>query len=107
MKAILVIDVDDVSLYHADVYKNDDKGNGDLIMNYLPFKPMPQKKNTIIYQCKIDNEIPIEFLEKAANQGYNTCIDEILSQHVESVENALEITDEEADLCGVQFWHDD
>ena len=43
MKAILVIDVDDVEKYHADVYRDDDKGNGYLEMSYIPFKPMPKK----------------------------------------------------------------
>jgi hypothetical protein len=71
MKAILVIDVDDVSLYHADVYKNDDKGNGDLIMNYLPFKPMPKKLT----------EADISWSERRGFRGgWNACLDEITGE---------------------------
>ena len=71
MKAVLVIDVDDVSRYHADVYKNDDKGNGDLVMNYLPFKPMPEKKECDMWRGLSRD---IEAL------GYNKCLDEIMGE---------------------------
>ena len=69
-KAILVIDVDDVNRYHADVYKNDDKGNGDLIVNYLPFKPMPKKKTTV------GNYYAWNMMA----QGWNDCLLEITGE---------------------------
>lgn len=107
MKAILVIDMPD-GCDKCPIAEMRWSVNGENICyRHCPLRPLPQKKNSIIHQGKINKEIPIEFLEKAANQGYNACIDEILSQRIESVENALEITDEEADCCGVQFWHDD
>lgn len=71
MKAILVIDVDDISRYHADVYKDDDKGNGDLIMNYCPFKPMPQYKYTV----EDDGLSPTDQI--LIQIGWNACLEEI------------------------------
>lgn len=74
-KAILVIDVDDVSRYHADVYKDDDKGNGDLIMNYLPFKLMPEKKYEVDLK---DGMSPTEQI--LIQSGWNGCLDELLGE---------------------------
>jgi len=75
MKAILVIDVDDVSCYHANVYKDDDKGNGELIMSYLPFKPMPEKRYEVDLK---DGMSPTEQI--LIQSGWNECIDEILGE---------------------------
>ena len=75
MKAILVIDVDDVSRYHAEVYKNDDDGIGELIMNYLPFKPMPEMKSVEL-ACKKEDEGN----DYGAGMivGWNDCINAII-----------------------------
>lgn len=43
-----------------------------------PLKLLPKKKNSIVYQGEINCDIPIDFLEKVLNQGFDTCIDEIL-----------------------------
>ena len=72
----------------------------------LVFKPMPEKKE-IVFVPRQSTKTDEYMKQNIIAIGYNLCIDEILSQCVESVENALEITDEEADCCGVQFWHDD
>ncbi len=75
MKAILVIDVDGINRFHAHVYKEDDDGNGELVMSYLPFKPMPQMKYSLEC-CDSDGnrwKEPSEY-----DIGYNMCIDEIL-----------------------------
>jgi hypothetical protein len=60
---------DDAWMYYEDI----DVGG-------IELRPLPQKKNAIIHQGEINKEIPIEFLEKVANQGYNACIDEILGE---------------------------
>jgi hypothetical protein len=52
------------------VYKNDDKGNGDLIVNYLPFKPMPKKKTTV------GNYYAWNMMA----QGWNDCLLEITGE---------------------------
>ena len=84
MKAILVIDVDDVSRYHADVYKNDDKGNGDLIMSYLPFKQTPHKKDaTEIAMSMMCEEVDSKICYWV--DGYNACIEELLGETDEDV----------------------
>ena len=66
MKAILVIDVDDISRYHADIYKEDDKGNGELVKPYCSLKPLPDRMGNI------DSDLP--FI-KGFRNGFNTCIE--------------------------------
>ena len=79
-KAILVIDLDDdISRYHADIYKEDDKGNGEIVKSYCPLKhPLKHASSDFyIYDTKylmdnLDREINllkgtkafIEFMEK-------------------------------------------
>ena len=69
MKAILVIDVDDVKKYHADVYRDDDKGNGYLETLYVPFKPMPEKRS--VYQT-VGLMTDVVNL---TNVGWNACLE--------------------------------
>lgn len=71
MKAILVIDLDgDISRYHANIYKEDDKGNGEIIKSYCPLKPLPKKFiPVVLHQCVED-----EYLYQ---KGWNDCLKEI------------------------------
>lgn len=71
MKAILVIDVDDIKRYHADIYKEDDKHNGECIANYVQFKPLPRKK-----QKRTAHEIK-GAVKNLIAIGYNRCLDDI------------------------------
>lgn len=73
MKAILVIDVDDISRYHADVYKEDDKGNGEIVKSDCPLKPLPQKKERELWEGRYTNY----YLYRC---GWNDCLDEILGE---------------------------
>ena len=52
---------------------------------WCPLKCLPKK-------------LPMKSKHMMWQHGWNDCIDEILGDC---------ITQEEADLCGVQFWHDD
>lgn len=63
-----------------------DKEDGDV----CPLRPLPKK---LIPEMVLGNK----FAEGCV-QGWNDCLDEILGDY---------ITQEEADLCGVQLWHDD
>lgn len=74
MLAILVVDVDDVAKYRADVYRYDDKGNGELEMSYIPFKPMPNKIST----KKITGDDQASLMERCYIYGWDDCIREIL-----------------------------
>ena len=66
MKAVLVIDVDDISRYHADVYKEDGKGNGLLVRSYCSLKPLPKRME--------HTESDMPFIQGFRN-GFNTCIE--------------------------------
>lgn len=85
MKAILVVDVDNINDYIVEVIK---KGN----KSFLPrmfykgeLKPMPQKKKSLsIDDTIIKDKFGVEtiYFEKAIKlaieKGWNECIDEIL-----------------------------
>lgn len=73
MKAILVIDVDDIERYHADIYRDDDKHNGECVAGYVPFAPLPNKK-------EIDNPDGYYDLSQLLNEGWNYCIDTITGE---------------------------
>lgn len=65
MKAILVIDIfEDVGKYHADIYREDEKGNGEMIASYLPMKPMP-------------HELQADWYTDGYKEGFNACLEEI------------------------------
>lgn len=79
MKAILVIEVDDINRFHADVYKEDDKGNGELIMSYRSLKHMPQKKD----KYSLRQRLPFNYdyrKECTYRDGWNDCLEEILGE---------------------------
>ena len=61
---------------------------------HCPLKPLPKKKKS--YMAELTQEDYDSLFPEA--KGYNACLDEILGDY---------ITQEEADLCGVQLWHDD
>ena len=70
MKAILVIDVDDdVNRFSADIYKEDEKGNGGLIKSYCPLKPIPNRIDWL------ENGYSAEWV--LFSTGWNACLEEI------------------------------
>jgi len=105
MKALLVIDVDDNvdldSVYIAyDLCSENSDGWSDVIdFGTCPLKPMPEK-----WEGKLKNNHPMSIIAEAMRDGWNMCLEEILG---ETNEQSNAPTDEEADCCGVQFWHDD
>ena len=61
-----------------------------------PLKPLP--KHIGFEETETETkEVPSGFYDETID-GWNWCLDEILGDY---------ITQEEADLCGVQLWHDD
>ena len=62
-------------------------------MDWCPLRLLPEKK-PIDYKDNIFGEV-----RNVTNIGYNQCLYDILLGDY--------ITQEEADCCGVQFWHDD
>ena len=75
MKAILVIDIfDDVNKYHADIYREDDKGNGEMIATYIPFKPMPKR---VLEVVQMQNGNIVNIQETSFANGWNACLEEI------------------------------
>ena len=46
----------------------------------VKIEPLPEKKDAMIQQGEINENIPLDFLKKVANQGYNACLDEILKE---------------------------
>ena len=59
-----------------------------------PLRPLPKKEH---YEIDCDG-LPTDIEYATYCDGRNKVIDEITGDY---------ITQEEADLCGVQFWHDD
>ena len=105
MKYIAVVDIPDVLLEEHeegiifnDVITVDCKVKGSkeyrddvyFTIEDVPMRPLPEK---IWHEEGKENEC-----EEWHKNGWNACLDEILGDY---------ITQEEADLCGVQFWHDD
>ena len=66
-------------------------------MDWCPLKTIKKKEDVGIRYHDLDN-IPEDIEINLRKQGYNWCVEEILGDY---------ITQEEADCCGVQFWHDD
>ena len=107
MKAILVIDIPKTCL-DCPVCSLDEM-DGDYICgktgkcveeyfdkkpSWCPLRPLP-KRNEYRADTKYEN---MDKYSTGYADGRNDCLDEILGDY---------ITQEEADLCGVQFWHDD
>ena len=69
MKAVLVIHIfEDVGKYHADIYREDEKGNGEMIATYLPFKSMPKR---LLHEYEqVDDAYGYV-------EGWNACLDAI------------------------------
>ena len=42
---------------------------------------MPEKRDVVYYQGEIDKSIPVNFLKKVCQQGYNACVGEILGEY--------------------------
>lgn len=75
MKAILVFETDDdISKLYADIYKEDEKGNGEIVLSYLPLRPMPEKKTPKREWIK-----DTESWFYGAEFGWNECIEELES----------------------------
>ena len=93
MKVYLIVDLpdgEDINECVADMFIHDLNVRGIAKYNDVPLRPLPEK---IWHEEGKENEC-----EEWHKNGWNACLDEILGDY---------ITQEEADLCGVQFWHDD
>lgn len=74
MKAILVIDIDEIENCDAEVcvYKNDIPYQG---FSRIKLKPMPEKM-----KVEYDRIATCEVTEKVVAIGWNACVDEILGE---------------------------
>ena len=98
MKAFLVVDIpDDLMVEECDidyqVYYSNENADSFLVeeSTAMTLRPLPQKREP-------KEEWLNEYHRDEFADGWNACLDEILGDC---------ITQEEADLCGVQLWHDD
>ena len=84
MKAILVIDVDNIDIENTQATYIELQHNNTTIQMALLnhwLKPMPQKKN-LGEEIFSNNNFTIEY---ASRSGYNNCIDEILGEEDEII----------------------
>ena len=94
MKAVLVVNIPngygDIHDNKAIVKLRNDKLGTSLKIYNVPLRQLPEKESR-------EMVVGDPFGEGCCI-GWNACLDEITGDY---------ITQEEADLCGVQLWHDD
>ena len=79
-KAILVFETDDdISKLHADIYKEDEKGNGEIVLSYLPLRPMPKKRElkSMEYLEHYRLGLTGTYEREAYSIGFNDAINEL------------------------------
>lgn len=99
MKAIAMVDIPDnvFDIYEELTIRGNINFGGEHLL-VMTLKPLPEKKETCSVIDYASGKAMIDEYENEFNLGFNACLDEILGDY---------ITQEEADLCGIQFWHDD
>ena len=81
MLAVVVVKV------HDDLDLSKCKANVEIIgdgkrihRNRRKIRRMPEKREVKFYQGEITKDMPVVFLKKVCQQGYNICVDEILGE---------------------------